>query len=257
MLSNRLLPQGYTSDIAPLKLGKAGQPTLGPIIHCLVWNIWKAKSKGWLEEFAHLSGNKDLVLLQEAISNAPSDSFFAQDDGTEWIMARSHKHPRTGIDTGVKTGCVANALSLRVYASPCLEPIVSTQKMLLSTLYQMANGDELLVLNMPAINFVSNKKYISHLDQLDEALAQHAGPVIMAGDFNTWSLKRHGCFAEVAKRSGLIEAKMHRRLKLRHLNKHLDHVFYRGLKLREVRSLDHIKLSDHSPITATFEQESI
>jgi len=256
MLKKRFLPQVHASNIAPLQMGEAGYSTLGPVINCLVWNIWKARSRGWLEEFARLNANKDLVLLQEAVSNAPSDSFFANDKRAQWIMARSHAHPRTSVETGVKTGCVVKASSVSAYASPCTEPIVKTPKMLLSTTYPLSNAGDLMVLNMHAINFVTNKSYVSHLDQLGEALMHHAGPVILAGDFNTWSLKRHGCFTDIAKQSGLLEATMQRRQKLRHLNSHLDHVFYRGLRLRDVKSLEHIKLSDHAPIVATFELES-
>ncbi len=257
MIKRTLLPHSFTAADTALHIGEAKQVPLSPIIRCLVWNIWKAKRRGWLEEFSQLCRDKDLVILQEAVSNAPSDAFFARNDSFEWVMARSHKHPRTAIETGVKTGCIAASLSSTIYASPHSEPIVNTQKMLLQTVYPLSNGYELLVLNMHAINFVSNKKYVSHLDQLAGALDHHNGPVILAGDFNTWSLKRYGCFSDVALSFGLIEAKMQRRRKWAHMNQHLDHVLYRGLTLRGIESLDHVKLSDHSPITATFEQENL
>ena len=257
MIKRALLPHSLTNEVDPLCMGKAKHSELGSVIRCLVWNIWKAKQRGWLEEFSRLSRDTDLVMLQEAVSNAPSDAFFAKHDHLEWMMARSHRHPRTAIETGVKTGCIAASRSSRVYVSPHAEPIANTRKMLLQTLYPLSNGGELMVLNMHAINFVSNKKYVSHLDQLAGALDSHAGPIILAGDFNTWSLRRYGSFGEVAEGAGLLEAKMQRRRKWTHLNKHLDHVFYRGLLLRSVESLEHIKLSDHTPITATFEQENL
>ena len=257
MIKRTLLPHSVTEDAVPLQLGNSKQAQLGTVIRCLVWNIWKAKRRGWLEEFAQLSSDRDLVILQEAVSNAPSDAFFAHNKRFEWMMARSHRHPRTAIETGVKTGCIAASRSSRIYASPHSEPIVNTQKMLLQTVYPLSNDSELMVLNMHAINFVSSKKYASHLDQLAGALERHTGPVILAGDFNTWSLNRFGWFSDIAKQAGLVEAQMQRQRKLVHFNKHLDHVFYRGLKLQSIESLGHIKLSDHAPITATFEQESL
>ena len=257
MIKRTWLPHSVAHDSVPLQLGEAKQAQLGGVIRCLVWNIWKAKRRGWLEEFAQLSSDRDLVILQEAVSNAPSDAFFNHNNRFEWMMARSHRHPRTQVETGVKTGCVAQSRSSCIYASPHSEPIVNTQKMLLQTVYQLSNGSDLMVLNMHAINFVAAKKYALHLDQVAGALEQHTGPVILAGDFNTWSLKRYGRFSDVAARAGLIEAQMQRGRKLMHFNKHLDHVFYRGLTLLSVESLGHIKLSDHAPITATFEQESI
>jgi endonuclease/exonuclease/phosphatase (EEP) superfamily protein YafD len=78
--------------------------------------------------------------------------------------------------------------------------------------------------------------------------------VILAGDFNTWNPQRLGHFLDVAAVAGLHEASMERRCRLAHLNQHLDHVFYRGLKLRSVASLSHFQSSDHAPITATFER---
>ncbi|MEE9335887.1 MAG: endonuclease/exonuclease/phosphatase family protein [Granulosicoccaceae bacterium] len=256
MIKRKLLPHSLAAENVPLRMGKAKQSALDTEIRCLVWNIWKAKRRGWFEEFARLCRDTDLVVLQEAVSNAPSDAYFANNDNIEWMMARSYRHARTAIETGVKTGCIVASRSSRVYASPHAEPFANTRKMLLQTIYPLSNGGDLMVLNMHAINFVSNKKYVSHLDQLAGALGSHTGPVILAGDFNTWSLQRYGCFSEVAARAGLIEAQMQRRRKWAHMNKHLDHVFYRGLILRSVDSLDHVKLSDHAPITATFEQEN-
>jgi len=154
------------------------------------------------------------VLLQEAVTNAPTDGIFDLRDQYE---------------------------------------VVKTQKLLLETHYALANSNStLMVLNMHAINFVSVVKYVDQLGQLSSALSTHDGPVILAGDFNTWNPQRLARFQSVAGSAGLSEASMTRRSKIQHLNQHLDHVFYRGLSLRSVESLQHISSSDHAPITATF-----
>jgi len=256
MTKRVLLPHSYAATDEPLKMGSAKHAKLGNEIRCLVWNIWKAKRKGWLEGFMQLSAEHDLMMLQEAVTNAPTDPFFKNHKRVEWMMALSHRHPRSGVDTGVKTGCIATSISSNRYASPQSEPVVKTKKMLLDTRYQLSDGKQLAVLNMHAINFVSNNKFTAHLEQVAAAIKQHAGPVILAGDFNTWNHFRWNHLNEVAAHAGLIEATMQRKAKPAHLNKHLDHVFYRGLKLRCIESLEHVKLSDHAPITITFEQES-
>ncbi|ASJ74419.1 endonuclease/exonuclease/phosphatase family protein [Granulosicoccus antarcticus] len=255
MIRRHLLPHCYTADDELQQLGTAVQPVLGPFIRCLVWNILKAKRPSWSVDFQALIADRDLALLQEAVFNAPSDALFTENERLGWIMARSFRHPRTHVEHGVKTGCVVTPLEQHFYLSPHSEPVSQTQKLLLTTLYPLEGEDEcLLVLNMHAINFVSVHKYVEQLDQLRVALQPHSGPVILAGDFNTWNPSRLSLFQEVAANAGLTEAVMQRQSRLAHLNQHLDHVFYRGLELHSVESLKNYNSSDHAPITATFER---
>lgn len=255
MIRRHLLPHCYTADDELQHLGRAHQQALGPVIRCLVWNILKARRPSWSSDFQELVADRDLALLQEAVFNAPSDPIFTQNVRLQWIMARSFRDPRTLVEHGVKTGCTVAPLEQHFYLSPHSEPVSHTQKLLLTTLYPLQGEDErLLVLNMHAINFVSVQKYTEQLDQLSMALVPHQGPVILAGDFNTWNPARLGRFQEVAGKAGLTEAVMRRQSRLAHMNQHLDHVFYRGLELRAVASLNHYQSSDHAPITATFER---
>jgi len=234
-------------------LGSPKRIELDSVIRCLVWNIHKARRTNWRNDFSELCKDRDLVLLQEAVTNAPTDSVFDLCDRYEWLMAGSHQHPLSSVITGVKTGCTAGAISREVHRSNFSEPVVKTQKLLLETHYSLANSNStLMVLNMHAINFVSVAKYVDQLGQLSLVLSAHNGPVILAGDFNTWNPERLTRFKSVAGSAGLSEASMTRRSKLQHLHQHLDHVYYRGLSLRSVESLQHISSSDHAPITATF-----
>lgn len=257
MFRQRLLPHCYTADDELQHLGQASQPALGPVIRCLVWNILKARRAKWPADFRSLLADRHLALLQEAVRNAPSDPLFTVDDGREWIMARSFRHPLTQVEHGVKTGCVVSPVEQHFYLSPHCEPVTQTQKLLLATQYPLVDEDvRLLVLNMHAINFVSVHKYVNQLDQLRAALIPHQGPVILAGDFNTWNPARLNLFQQVASEAGLAEAVMQRQSRLAHMNQHLDHVFYRGLVLHSVQSLSGFQSSDHAPIIATFERIS-
>ncbi len=234
-------------------MGSSQQQEIGSTIRLLVWNIYKAKRANWLEDFTRLCEEKDLVLLQEAVINAPSDHYFNTSNRYEWLMASSHQNPQTGVITGVKTGCVAKIQRQLVHRSRSTEPVVNTQKLLLETHYSIAGSDKnLMVVNMHAINFVRVSKYRDQLDQLRQVLAGHDGPVIMGGDFNTWSQSRLALFREHAQEANLIEANMTRQSKMMHLNQHLDHVFYRGVSLSSVEALQDVRSSDHSPIAATF-----
>lgn len=255
MIRRHLMPQTYTADDELQLLGQPRDTHLGPVIRVLLWNILKARRQRWLDDFSDLCADRDLVLLQEAVLNAPTDSLFTTNTRFEWIMARSFRHPITQSVHGIKTGAVAQATERHFYLSPHAEPLTQTQKLLLATLYPLAGDDEhLLVLNMHAINFVSVAKYVEQLDQLHAVLQSHTGPVILGGDFNTWNPKRLSHFRDVAEKACLEEAVMDRQSKLAHLNQHLDHLFFRGLILRSAESLSHYYSSDHAPITATFER---
>lgn len=256
-MPRRLLPQSFTAEDDLQQLGSAPDIHLKPVIRCLVWNIYKAKHRHWQRDFMRLVSGCNLVLLQESIIDAPTDGVFIEDTPHEWIMARSYRQPLTGVATGVKTGCTAVSKQSAFYFSPHTEPLLNTQKLLLVTRYALADEvAELLVLNMHSINFVSTRKYVEQLDQITLALGEHKGPVILAGDFNTWNPARLGHFLAICETADMTEARMQRTGRLAQLNQHLDHVFYRGLTLRSIESLAQVQSSDHAPISVTFVRES-
>ncbi len=254
-----LLPESYRDREGLRRVDGAVDLALGRTIRVLVWNMLKARRRDFSRDFAELTADRDLVLLQEAVFNAPSDILFTV-PRFEWIMARSFRLPHNGVEHGIKTGCVARAEATRLYRSPHTEPVTQTRKILLATGYRLDHEQgrdisprRLLVLNMHAINFVSVRKYLDQLDQLAEALQDHSGPVILAGDFNTWNPRRLESFIGLTQEVGLDEVPLDRRSRLSHLAMHLDHVFFRGLLLREAASLEHITSSDHAPITVTLD----
>jgi len=254
-MAMRLSPTQHFNPENSLRiLGRAQTAALGEEIRLLVWNIQKARRRNWYNDFIDLCHGRHLVILQEAVTNSEHDAWFENSYTFEWVMARSFRNRHTGIETGVKTGATAGSINPESIFSPHTEPVVKTSKLVLSTRYRLKGSEELLlVLNVHAVNFVTLKKYLSQLDQLREELAGHKGPVILAGDFNTWRPKRYRLFEEVAGAAGLCEAAMQRNRRLQHLNQHLDHVYYRDLSLVEIRSLTQINSSDHFPISVVFE----
>ena len=85
-------------------MGNASKQAIGPDIKVLLWNVFKCKRKGWQNDFTSLIGDKDLILLQEAILNSPFDGMFHHSSQHQWIMASSFKNVKSNIETGVKTG---------------------------------------------------------------------------------------------------------------------------------------------------------
>jgi len=253
----RFLPEGIDVDSDLLTLGRAPRETLGPVVRVLVWNIFKARRRGFASDFQALVHDRDLIVLQEAVLNAPSDKLFADSHRHRWVMGRSFRDPLSRREHGVKTGAVCPAISGLYWHSPHTEPLSNTRKSLLATRYPIVGTgalapSELLVLNMHAINFVPAAKYQAHLRQLGEAMTAHRGPLIVAGDFNTWSVRRRDSLFDLTRDAALLHAPLARRARVAHLAMHLDHLMYRDLELRLASSLEHVTSSDHAPIAATF-----
>ena len=111
---------------------------------------------------------------------------------------------------------------------------------------------ELAIVNIHAINFeLSPDTYRAQLGALADALRDHRGPIIFAGDFNTWSDTRDGIVAGIAARLGLTELVLRDDRRALFYGHHLDHIFVRGLRLVEVGATP-VTSSDHNPVTATL-----
>ncbi|XQW86540.1 endonuclease/exonuclease/phosphatase family protein [Thalassotalea piscium] len=248
-----MLRRRYSAVESLTNMGSASKQLMGPNIELLLWNVFKCKKKGWQDDFKTLMYNKDLILLQEAILNTPFDNNFTQSQQHQWIMARSFKHIKTNIDTGVKTGSTVEAKQLYFSASEHCEPLTHTKKMLLATVYPLnIQGQSLLVVNSHLINFVSFVKFKSHLDQVFQTLVNHDGPVVLAGDFNTWNMKRLNYFNQIAHSFSLQEVPIIRQPRMAHLFKHLDHIYCRGLKVIDAHVHTNIHSSDHYPISLSL-----
>jgi len=253
-MRRRMMPDYFTAENALQVMGGGQQEEFDRTIDLLVWNIYKGRKSVWHDDFLRIIKGKNLVLLQESIIGTRYDATFQEPKSYEWVMARTHKMPRTLADTGVKTGAVVPSLGRAFLISPDVEPIFKTPKMLLATTYPIKDSDKtLMVVNIHAINFVSFKKYARQLAQMVSAIENHEGPVILAGDFNTWNKARYRNLLEAVERMGLVQVMLTRKGRWHHFNQHLDHIFYRGLNLKKADVLRDILSSDHYPLTAQFE----
>ena len=234
-------------------MGLSSKMMLGPDIKILLWNVYKCRKLGWRDDFIKLVHDKDLILLQEAILNSPFDLYFKKSLKHQWIMARSFRNVKTNIETGVKTGSTVAAKKHCFFASKHSEPISKTKKMMLATEYPLNTfGQSLLVVNSHIINFVSFDKFKQHLDQVFQILEHHDGPILLAGDFNTWNRKRLKYFSKLTVAFSLEEVEMMRNTRLNHLFQHLDHVYCRGLQIVESLVHNDIHSSDHYPISLSL-----
>jgi endonuclease/exonuclease/phosphatase (EEP) superfamily protein YafD len=234
------------------RLGRPAREALGPRIALVSWNVSKLRHRAWLANLTAVAAHADLVLLQEAMLHGDRAHEFHETSGFEWVMAQSFKYPDRAVATGVKTGARAPALDCLMIRSLDREPVYDSPKTLLATRYALPGGaHDLLVINIHAMNFVSTRKFSRQLAQLVELMAPHAGPLIVAGDFNTWNLRRQRLLAAAMTQFGLVRAPV-RPWNWRHFTLVLDHVFYRGLVLERTRPMVEIRGSDHVPLWAEF-----
>ncbi len=233
-------------------MGAADMESLPACFDLLLWNMQKCQGNGWRDDFLHLIADRHLLLLQEASIQAVNVEIFDEHEEYFWTMARSFRHLKSDSESGVKSGCRCMPLQTQSYSSPNFEPLIRTHKMLLQTVYPLASSQPLMVLNVHALNFSRIGGYKRHLSQIARAARGHSGPMILAGDFNTWSKQRLRLLRELADELELCEAVFTRKSKARHLYRHLDHLFYRQLKLENIELVESVTSSDHLPITARF-----
>src|SRR5690606_32748181 len=111
------------------------------------------------------------------------------------------------------------------------EPILRTPKMSLISVFAIKNCPaQLMVVNTHAINFVRNSQFNFDIEKIAAKIKNHNGPLVWAGDFNTWNKGRMRKLRSVAKRLGLAFAKLKNfQFVKKFAGNPLDHILYRGL----------------------------
>jgi len=217
-------------------------------IRVLTWNIHKQGDAGWERDLARFSEANDLVLLQEVdLQRKLRD--VVEGARLQWIMASSFMF--VDDDIGVLTA--ARVAPLRSCTQRAIEPLIRLPKSAVIAWFRLADRPQTLaVANIHAINFsLSLEAYHAQLDAIGEVLAEHRGPIIFGGDFNTWSEGRMQAVRETTERLGLVEIVPAADKRALFFGKPLDHVFIRGLELIE-SSATAVTSSDHNPIAAAL-----
>jgi len=135
------------------------------------------------------------------------------------------------------------------------EFLVSTKKSVLLTSHSFSDGEDLHLLNIHGINFVSSKAFRKELEKIKSILSSCTGAMVVCGDFNNWSKKRINALEDFQKELSLHKAMIEEKHHIKQVfSKPIDHIFYKGIKLIKAEAIDTRKISDHNPIYAAFEQ---
>ncbi|PWI34454.1 endonuclease/exonuclease/phosphatase family protein [Vibrio albus] len=234
---------GQCYQSSPVK-GIDNQGTL----QALVWNIYKENRPGWQQELNHLSDSASLVLLQES---SLKDEFTGWLDKKNWVSTHVSAFDALNVSAGVIN--LSRTLPQAVCAYTQMEPWLRLPKSALFSLYPLSDGRSLAVINVHAVNFTLGiDEYSEQLQTLRELALEHTGPVLVAGDFNSWSSSRTEQLREDMGRLGLKEVHFEPDHRTEVLTGYkLDHLFFRGMELIKAEA-PMTSASDHNPLVVSF-----
>jgi len=227
----------------------AGSTALNPGGFSLVnWNIFKGKKEGWAEDLRNFIRNADILILQEAYLTESLKSMLKQ-ERYHWDMTAAFEYRQ--IEAGVLTAARTAPTFTCTFRET--EPITRIPKSALITRYPFAGTQrELLVANIHAINFTMEPSaFKKQIDRLEGLLAAYRGPLIVSGDFNTWTTGRMSHVNAMAQRLDLSAVRFDENRRSRFFGREIDHVYYRGLEA-ENAATPIVSTSDHNPLTVVF-----
>jgi len=214
----------------------------------LNWNIYKGNDEGWQHDLSAFSENHDVMTIQEATLSDDMTALLKAHD-FNWTMNTAFY--LNGTAAGVMN--VASAVAVRSCGFKVNEPLIRIPKSALVSYYPINGSDEkLLVANIHGINFTLGvSDYREQLDKLYDAVKRHDGPMIVAGDFNSWSDERMVVVNQLVKKLKLSALAYTVNNKTHLFGNAIDHVFYRQLEpLRH--HVTQVTSSDHNPISVNF-----
>lgn len=216
---------------------------LGDEMEIISWNIQKTSNRNWQQDLTALSDSASLIFIQEAVLHADISGSVPVDLHSEFAPGYRRGKLQTGVMTfSTSSPTVACDLSIN-------EPWLRTPKATGIARYKLAEREEhLLVVNLHAVNFAFGlKSYQKQFSALNEHLEEHSGPVILAGDLNTWSNKRQQWVNEFMVRHGMNPVSFEPDYRSKVFGKALDHIYVRGLEAHSAKAI-RVDSSDHNPL---------
>lgn len=217
-------------------------------LNVLVWNIYKQNRATWQSELDKFSQDAQLVLLQEASMTLSLKEWISQ---KQWGGTQADAFRIFGESAGVLN--LGRQMPVLACAYTELEPWLRLPKSAIYALYRLSDGQTLAVVNLHAVNFTyGTQEYTNQLEALLVQLKTHQGPVIVGGDFNSWSQARMDTLTAAFNRVGLKEVLFEPDHRVQFVTGLvLDHLFYRGLTLLNAKA-PVTDASDHNPLLASF-----
>jgi len=237
----------------------------------LTWNIEKGQDASWIFDLTHHLPEADILLFQEAALEVgqeqlslPAKRNFAQ----YFAPGYQQGERRTGVVTASRWPAVGDC------ALTAQEPWLGTPKATSVARFQLApvesaqperddgpnseqgvfvNGlktesQTLLIVNVHAINFALGlDAYTAQFEAIGRVINDHRGPLIVGGDFNTWSKQRTEWLENFLGNFGLAGVSFNPDYRTAIFSRPLDHLYVRGLEVQASKVLE-VETSDHNPL---------
>jgi len=215
-------------------------------ISLLNWNVHKKNhTYRWVSDFFEILNRyePDIITFQE-YKKVNYRSIIDHDSRYNYIFLPNISlfKRKTGLITASKFKIIDSKFKL----SKGVEPVVKTPKSILLARYKISDQKVISVVNVHMINFVKISLFKEQLEQLNSLLKDIDTPIILSGDFNTWSKKRLNLLNRLCEGLGL------KRVDFKRSFINLDHIYFRGLKLKEYQLLGY-KSSDHKGMFVSFD----
>jgi len=168
------------------------------------WNAQKGVHAQFRQDLESLieRHNPHLIFLQEAradlIEPGAMGGYFASSWSYPWPGGKA---------IGVMTFSRAAPLKTQFVPTKWREFFITAPKVSFVTEYLLPGGEIMLAVNVHLLNFErwGTMKVRDQLNELKTIISRHEGPILMAGDFNTWNEKRFGLVQELAGEASLVE----------------------------------------------------
>ena len=230
----------------PVRQGFAGG--LPADFQVLVWNLQKLQAPSWQRDLGRWGETSELLLLQES-QDAPALAAWLAERQFKWQQVAAFRFK--GRASGVLNGATVE----QVYSCSVRTPEPSTRlpKSSLLSLYPLQGSRyPLMVINVHSVNFeLGMASYKQQLTQLVKLPRKYQGPVIVAGDFNTWGDKRRVLLERTMARYQLQPVSFEPDERTLVAGLPLDHLFYRGLSVTQAEAVASDG-SDHNPLRVGF-----
>lgn len=243
--------QVFVKQDAHCRVNMEATPTMeNASLRLLVWNIHKGKDAGWQQALAEFSNTSDLLLLQEVTNKQKVASVISPEFSTAlYVASFDYLDEKSGVNI------MAKATADLYCAGMEKEPWILIPKVASAVRFPLKNGQSLLAVNLHLVNFEINPtNYRNQLIKMMNLIEQHQGPIILAGDFNTWNEGRLALINELTQQVGLRAVEFEQDHRMRFFGNPLDHIFIRGFKVKSATTVQ-TDSSDHNPLIAELEFE--